>query len=850
MANSESTAGGATAANPPRSILGFNWTYWNSNIIEMWERLAYYTLRPIAPIYIMQATEPGGLHLTAETKGWIYMWWAICQSFLPMITGGYADRYGYKRTLFCSITANLVGYLMMAYMHSYYGFFAGVLVLATGTAFFKPSLQATLAHNLSKSNASLGWGIFYLVVNLGSVFGHYISPLLLGPAHGEAGWRTLFLACAGFTAINYVLLFTYRDVPSGASKTENPLAVFARTIRNILEPRLITWLLIMSCFWMMMYQLWDLQPNFIEDWIDSSMVAAHVPFESWHEMGDRGLLRVPQQVLISLNALLIVFLMVPVSWAVRRMRTLSAMFLGMLVATGGLLVAGLTGHGLILLLGILFFSLGEMLTGPKKNEYLGLIAPPGKKGLYLGYVNIPVGVGVGLGSLIAGHVYGHWGEKATLALKELASQPALIARAAQCSDWSDSLQLIPELTGITRRDAFALAQDDLKQDAAGTAVALRAAFRYDAGQVANLAYIHLGQTPAYQAPVRKGVAGELRTLAEQVERTAAAAETATQPAQSAAELRDLAQRIESGGVAPEVGVLARFVYRMPKWIGKKPFEALEIARDQMQTAARQTVDRSTAAEQLWQLYGEEPEVLNNLALEYVAQETYVVRDAVEQLATRGFENPLEEIPEKVGIGRTKAFATLSAALGATASEVMAALDAQTPATATPAERLGLYLVKRDHVRFQAVARHAWPNDVKLLRELIDSDPGAKSVVEQNIDRRSLKDRLMGLFRGGGQGDLYERLAPKTDLIQKALAAKDWSRAPEDALRLLALNPYEARALVAAEIKHTPQQATLALWRDYSPQYKVWIPFAAVGVAASIALYVFGQMAKRWKDMNA
>ena len=47
----------------------------------------------------------------------------------------------------------------------------------------------------------------------------------------------------------------------------------------------------------------------------------------------------------------------------------------------------------VLLLGIAGFSMGEMLTGPKKSEYLGLISPPGKKGLYLGYVNIPVGIG-------------------------------------------------------------------------------------------------------------------------------------------------------------------------------------------------------------------------------------------------------------------------------------------------------------------------------------------------------------------------------------------------------------------------------------------------------------------------
>ncbi|MFH1418760.1 MAG: MFS transporter [Planctomycetota bacterium] len=443
---------------PPRDRL--TRTYWLCNVIEMWERLAYYVLRPIAPIYICQAGEPGGLHLPQQTKGTIYMWWAIFQSFLPMFTGGYADRYGYKKTLAFSVTMNIIGYLLMAFCHSYYGFFAGIITLAIGTAFFKPSLQGTIAHQLSKGNSSLGWGIFYWIVNVGSAIGHFISPLLLGQPHSEDGWKLMFLFCAGCTAMNYLMLFTFKDVPSGASKTQSPIQVLRRTLSNIFEARLITWLLIMSCFWLMMYQLWDLQPNFIEDWVDSSSVAAHMPFDSWTEIGDRGLVRVPQQILISLNAVLIVILMVPVSWMVRKMRTLSTMFFGMIVATAGVLIAGLTGSGWILLLGIFCFSLGEMLTGPKKNEYLGLIAPPGKKGLYLGYVNIPIGIGVGFGSKMAGEVYGTYGEKATLALKYLMEHTPF----AEGKSWDGTAATLETATGVSRTEAFAKLQEVLGID--------------------------------------------------------------------------------------------------------------------------------------------------------------------------------------------------------------------------------------------------------------------------------------------------------------------------------------------------------------------------------------------------
>ena len=104
---------------------------------------------------------------------------------------------------------------------------------------------------------------------------------------------------------------------------------------------------------------------------------------------------------------------------------------------------------------IIFFSTGEMMTGPKKNEYLGLIAPPGKKALYLGYVNIPVGIGGFIGSKMAGHLYGHYGEKATLALKYIAEK-GLVPGAGAGDGETGALE---SAVGITRTDAMVRFQE-------------------------------------------------------------------------------------------------------------------------------------------------------------------------------------------------------------------------------------------------------------------------------------------------------------------------------------------------------------------------------------------------------
>lgn len=450
----------------------FGRTFWTLNVIEMWERLAFYNLRVMAPIYIMQADNPGGLHLTAENKGVIYAWWAIFQSLLPIVTGGLADRYGYKRTLGFAVSLMMVGYIMIAFMRdlsfisNYWAFFLAILTLATGTAFFKPSIQGSLAHSLTKETSSVGWGIFYWVVNVGAFIGHFLPSLFLlkgwfgAEVNSAEAWRNLFLASAFFTSFNLLLMFTMKDVPSGASKTESMGSVLARTFTNILEPRLLSFMIIMSCFWLMMYQLWDLQPNFISDWVDSRPAAQSL---SWLPEGIRHVVveqtsrgpLIPQQVILSFNSFFIIVGVVGMAWLTRKTLTLTAMFVGMLMATAGILVSGWTQNAWILLGGILCFSFGEMMTGPKMNEYLGLIAPPGKKGLYLGYVNIPVGIGVFLGSWIAGIVYGRFGEKAVLALRYLAEKtPFGVGK-----NWDGEVSTLESVLGVSRTQAMAKLQE-------------------------------------------------------------------------------------------------------------------------------------------------------------------------------------------------------------------------------------------------------------------------------------------------------------------------------------------------------------------------------------------------------
>jgi len=160
---------------------GFSRIYWIANWMELIERFAYYGVRTVLPVFMVLSVGNGGPGFDHIQKGTIYAIWALVQSIVPVFTGGFADRYGYKVNIAIATVLKIVGYLLMGYCivlaesmagmplvearaegidHTYLIFFSGAMFLALGTAIFKPGLQGLIAHQMPKERAALGWAIF------------------------------------------------------------------------------------------------------------------------------------------------------------------------------------------------------------------------------------------------------------------------------------------------------------------------------------------------------------------------------------------------------------------------------------------------------------------------------------------------------------------------------------------------------------------------------------------------------------------------------------------------------------------------------------------------------------------
>jgi MFS family permease len=399
------------------SIGSLGYVFWVVGGMEMVERLAYYGVRAVATLYATRPVSTGGLGVTMATFGWLLLSRNLVQSILPIFTGGLSDPYGYKETIFASTVLKIVGYLIMAWFHSYWGFFAGAMFLATGTAIFKPGIQGTLIKSTNRQNSSMAWGIFYQTVNIGG----WIGPLIALQMRHMA-WTYVFYTNAAFICLNFLLLLTYRE-PGKADRLERERRIregrekrqslAAESLKELKKPHLLLYLAIFSVWWFMFPMLWDVLPKYIDDWVDTRTIVSALfgadgtqssVFHFVLGMTEDGRGIEPEGI-VNLNAGMIMFTCFLFAAVSAKMRATSSMMVGTILVTGALCLFGLTNLAWFAVAAMVIFSAGEMLASPKYSEFLGNIAPPDKKAMWIGFSQAPILIGWTIEGKVGPHLY-------------------------------------------------------------------------------------------------------------------------------------------------------------------------------------------------------------------------------------------------------------------------------------------------------------------------------------------------------------------------------------------------------------------------------------------------------------
>ncbi|MGF1468950.1 MAG: MFS transporter [Sandaracinaceae bacterium] len=447
-------------------VRSFGSTYWIANWMELVERFAYYGVRNVLPVFAVLAISEGGPEITHVQKGEMYAMWALVQSFVPIFSGAYADRFGFKVNIAVATGLKIVGYLLMGYCtylaawhagmplgearaleidRTYEILFAGAMLVALGTAIFKPGLQGLIAQKMPEKSASLGWGLFYQMVNIGGFLGPFVAGYLR-----VLSWEQVFLVCAAGVALNFIPLFFFAEPErEGEPDRRSPVLLFIDAMRGLLEPRLFFFTISFAGFWLMFYQLFDILPNFVDDWVDSrgpAQLLISIFGEAPIPTVNGG--NLTQEWIINFNALLISIFAFAVAYYTGKVRSLVAIVVGIAVSALGILMLGWSMIGGMTLLAIGVFSFGEMMASPTKMRYLAGLAPPGRKGQYMGYVNMTVGIGWSIGSIIAGNWYQQGGDKIVLARRYLEEELSMPADAVGAIDRAEVMDVFLQRLGV------------------------------------------------------------------------------------------------------------------------------------------------------------------------------------------------------------------------------------------------------------------------------------------------------------------------------------------------------------------------------------------------------------------
>jgi len=421
-------------------------TFWVANTIELFERWAYYGFFMLFANYLTGSSDVGGLEFTQIQKGYIMGFGTGILYFLPVLTGSIADKYGYKRVLFVAFVIYTSSFILLPLFDTFEGVFAMYIYLAVGAALFKPIISATIAKTTNSETSSIGFGIFYMMVNIGAFFGPMVTLLF------KSNYILVFYISAGIIALNFILLLFYKE-PGRTKSNESLAKTFTLVFKNIwvvlLDFKFVIFLLIVAGFWTMYFQLFFTLPVFISQWVDTSSMyeffSLHAPIIA-ENYGSHG--QMEPEFITNFDALFIIIFQIYVSALVMKRKPLNTMFAGFIIASIGMALTLLTQNVIFTLAAMLVFAFGEMAASPKITEYIGKIASADKKALYMGYSFIPVFIGTIFAGYISGSVYQNMSDKHSLLVKEVSqrglsisgelSQNEYFAKAASLMDMSNN----------------------------------------------------------------------------------------------------------------------------------------------------------------------------------------------------------------------------------------------------------------------------------------------------------------------------------------------------------------------------------------------------------------------------
>lgn len=381
---------------------GFQHSFWVANGMELFERLAYYGQATILSVFLrdhLKFDEVQAGQLSSIFGGLIY--------FLPIFAGALADKFGFKKAFSFAFFVLAIGYFLigstgMAAFSSWYEnkslfpILSVILIFtAIGGSFIKPSVLGTVALTTTPETKSLGYAIYYWLVNMGAAIGPFLAYLV----RDSFGIQFVYLVSAISCALMFlVTVFIFKEPEAKLNEERESLLQVIKNLWTVVKNfKFMVFLLIFSLYWIVFWEFFIVIPFYISDYISPDA---------------------PIELVLSTGAWTIILLQIPINRLTKNIPTPTAIMIGFVFAAfSWFLLYFVTLAGFVVGLGfiiatIFIFSVGEQTQAPRFYEYLADLAPKGQAALFQGFAFLPIAIAWLLGGTFGGWVYNTFATKA------------------------------------------------------------------------------------------------------------------------------------------------------------------------------------------------------------------------------------------------------------------------------------------------------------------------------------------------------------------------------------------------------------------------------------------------------
>jgi proton-dependent oligopeptide transporter, POT family len=375
---------------------GFERPFWVANISEIFERLSYYGAFASLANYLHEK-----LNFPTEQTGTLAGIFGGMVWFLAIFGGAVADKLGFRRALSLAYLILAVAYFLLGSIGASWlapfkaaippAIFVGFILIlpALGVSLVKPCVVGTTARASKENVRSIGYSIYYTMVNIGGASGPFVASW----AHRHLGVENVFrVAALSVFAMFFAVLLFFRD-PRRAS--EGPAPSIAETLRNFLtvlsNPKFMIFLLIFTGYWIVFWQQYISLPGYIHGYINAG---ADV------------------ELILITDGLAVICFTLLINYLTRKIPAFGAVILGTLITSLCWLILAFRPTVFGAVLSILVLALGEIIQAPRYYEYISRLAPPGQQGTYMGFAFLPIGIGSLVGGWFGGRIMHQFGEVA------------------------------------------------------------------------------------------------------------------------------------------------------------------------------------------------------------------------------------------------------------------------------------------------------------------------------------------------------------------------------------------------------------------------------------------------------